>query len=144
VNKIKSIYYTSFFVFAAAVSLCGCATLSAIFTNPSSAPYITAAVDIAVATAEAKGVNATDINRIAKAALAADTGVTGTLSAISGLINGAIAKLKLPAGDQAAADILEIALSAAIQAKIGTNSTVAQAQAAISDVLNAVIAASGG
>jgi hypothetical protein len=44
----------------------------------------------------------------------------------------------------AAAKILEVAIGAAIQAKIGNNPDVAAAQATIADVLKAVIAASGG
>ena len=44
----------------------------------------------------------------------------------------------------AAAQILEDALSVAIQAQVGANPNVATAQAAIADVLNAVVAATGG
>ena len=124
----------------AAFALSSCA----LFNSPGSQVYIEAAVDIAVATAEAKGVAGADINRIAKLALAADAGTSATLAAISSLVNAQITALKLPAGDQAAAAILEVALSAAIQARIGANPSLASAQAAIADILNYVIAASGG
>jgi hypothetical protein len=93
-----------------------------------------------VATAEQKSVSSAQINSIARAALAADTGTTATLAAISSLINNQIAKLNLPAGDQAAASILEVALAAAITAKIGNNATVAQVQASIAVILQDVIA----
>jgi hypothetical protein len=137
---MKTIIYSSFFLLASAIVLCGCATLTA----PSSQIYVTAAADIAVATAEAKGVKGTDINRIAKLALASDAGTSATLSAISTLVNAQVAKLNLPAGDMAGIAILETALAAAIQGQIANNSNVGAAQAAIADVLNAVIAASGG
>lgn len=118
----------------------GCSVLAKI-TAPTSQPYIVAAVDVAVATAEAKGIPAAQINAIAKQALAADSGTAASLAAISTLVNTQLAELKLPAGDLAAAQILEDALAVAIQAQIGANPNVAQAQAAIAAVLNAVIEA---
>jgi hypothetical protein len=121
------------------VLLSGC-----FLTKPSAQPYIQAAVLIAVGTAEAKGISAVEINAIAKAALAADTGASATLTTIAGLINAQIAKLGLPAADLAAANILEAALAAAIEAKINGSTTLAQTQAAIADVLNYVIADTGG
>ncbi len=130
-------------VILVAVSMTGCAAISNWFGSPSSAPYIQAAVDIAIATAEAKGISATQINTIAKAALAADSGTTTTLAAVAGLVDSQISKLHLPPGDQAAADILVTAISAAISAKVGTNTSVANAQAAAAVVLNDVIAATG-
>lgn len=127
-----------------AVSLSGCQTVSAWFGSPNSAPIITAAVDVAVATAEQKGIQAAQINSIAKQALAADSGVSATLATVASVVNAQLAKLNLPAGDLAAANILEVAIGAAIQAKVGDNASVAQAQAAVAQVLNAVIAATGG
>ena len=120
--------------------LVGCKLLS----QPTAGPYIQAAVDIAVATAESKGVSNADINRIAKIALAADAGTNATLSSIAGVVNVQIAKLNLPPVEIAGIQILEAALSAAIQAKIGSNPDIAQAQVAIAEVLKDVIAASGG
>ncbi len=127
-----------------ALALSGCQTVSAWFGSPNSAPIITAAVDVAVATAEQKGVQAAQINSIAKQALAADSGVSATLATVASVVNAQLAKLNLPAGDLAAANILEVAIGAAIEAKIGNNASVAQAQAAVAQVLNAVIAATGG
>lgn len=125
----------------AVLALTGCATVSSWFASPNSAAYITAAVDIAVATAEAKGISAAQINGIAKLALAADSGTTTSLSAVAGLVDSQIGKLKLSTGDQAAADILVSALSAAITAKVNGNASVASAQAAAAVVLNAVVTA---
>jgi hypothetical protein len=99
-----------------------------------------AAVDVAVATAEQKGVSAAQINSIARAALAADSGTTATLATLAAVLNNQIAKLNLPAGDLAAAEVLEVALAAAITAKIGTNASVAAAQTQIAVVLQDVIA----
>lgn len=124
----------------AMVCMTGCATLTA----PSSQPYIDIAADVAVQTAEAHGVPALEINRIAKVALAADTGTGGTLTYLSSLVTAQINASGLPAGDLAAANILEATLSAAIQAKLKDNADLASAQAAVADVLKAVIAASGG
>lgn len=123
--------------------LTACATLQKVF-SPASAPYVTAAVDVAVATAESKGVSATQINSIAKQALAADTGAGASLAAVTALVNTQIAKLNLPAGDLAAVQILEVALTAAVQQQIGQNPDVAVAQADVAQLLGAVIAATGG
>lgn len=117
-----------------------CSILAKI-SAPTSQPYVVAAVDVAVAAAEAKGVSAAQINGIAKQALAADSGTAASLAAISVLVNTQLADLKLPPGDLAAAQILEDALAVAIQAQIGNSASVAQAQAAVAAVLNAVIEA---
>ncbi len=122
-------------------ALSGCATVSAWFGSPTGAVVIQAAVDVAVATAEQKGIAAAQINSIAKQALAADAGASTTVAAIGELIETQIAKLNLPAGDQAAAAILITALEAAITAKLAGNASVAQTQAAVATVLNDVIGA---
>lgn len=130
---------------AIAVSvLAGCASLSNFFSSPTGNVVVTAAVDVAVSTAEQKGISATQINAVAKQALAADSGVTATASAISGVLNAQIAKLNLPAGDLAAIDVLETAFAAALVAKIGSNTSIASAQADIATLLNQVIADTGG
>lgn len=126
-----------------AVSMGACSLLTKL-TSPAAAPVVDAAVLVAVATAEAKGVTAAQINSVAKQALAADTGVTGTLAAVSTLVNVQIAKLSLPAADMAAIQIVEVALEAEITAKIGANANLATAQAAVAEVLNDVIAVTGG
>ena len=126
-----------------ASTLTGCATMQKVF-SPSAAPYVTAAVDVAVATAESKGVSAAQINSIAKQALAADTGAGASLAAVTALVNAQVAKLNLPAGDLAAVQILEVALTAAVQQQIGQNPNVAVAQADVAQLLNAVISATGG
>jgi hypothetical protein len=128
---------------AATVSLTGCATMQKVF-SPNATPYVTAAVDVAVATAESKGVPAAKINSIAKQALAADTGAGASLAAVMALVNAEVAKLNLPAADLAAVQILEVALTSAVQQQIGQNPNVAVAQADVAQLLNAVIAATGG
>lgn len=124
--------------------LTGCASVQSFLGSPTGTEVVAASVDIAVATAEAKGISAVQINTIAKAALAADSGTAATLAAVSGVVQSELAALKLPVADQAAADILVAALSAAIQAKVGTNTTLATAQADAAVVLAAVVAATGG
>lgn len=123
--------------------LSGCSVLSKL-GMPAAQPYVTAAVDVAVATAEAKGIPAGQINSVCKVALAADSGTAATLATVAAAVNAELAKLNLPPGDLAAAQILEDALSVAIQAQVGANPNVATAQAAIADVLHAAIAATGG
>lgn len=124
--------------------LAACASVSSFFSSTDGQAVVQASVLVAVATAEAKGVPAAEINKVAVAALAADTGVSGTLAAVSGLVDQAIAASTLPAADLAAAKILEVAIAAAIAAKVGNNADLAAAQADVAVVLNAVIAASGG
>lgn len=126
------------------MTLHGCATVSAWFSSPSAQPVIIAAVDVAVATAEQKGVTAVQINDVAKQALVANQSTSATLATVSAVVNQQIAKLNLPAGDLAAVQILEVALAAEIQSRIGTNADLAAARAAVADVLNAVIEATGG
>lgn len=129
---------------ALTVGMTGCAQLTTFESSPTGSAVITASVDIAVATAEAKGFSAAQINAIAHKALIADQGATATLAAISAVVQSELALLKLPLADQAAADVLLAALSAAVQAKVGTNTTLAQAQAEAAVVINDVIAATGG
>lgn len=128
----------------ALMALCACASIQSFFGSPASQPIVDAVVLVAVATAEQKGVPAAQINKVAKAALVADTGVAGSLAAISALVDDAIAKSGLPAADLAAAKILEVALAAAITSKIGNNADLAAVQSDVAVILNSVIAASGG
>lgn len=124
------------------LSLSACASLSNFLSSPTGQETIQAVVSIAVATAEQKGVPAAKINAIAKAGLAADTGTTATLATVNTIINSKL--VSLPALDQQAVMILETALDAAIAAKVQGNTSIAQAQASISQVLQAVVTASGG
>jgi hypothetical protein len=123
----------------------GCATVGNWFaTDPAAPVVVTISVDVAVAAAEQNGVKASDINRIAQIALAADQGTTATLAAVSAAVNAEITKLNLPPLDLAAANALEALVSAAVQQKLAGNADLASAQAAVSQVLTAVIAATGG
>lgn len=126
------------------LGLHGCAQVTAFEQSPTGAAVIQASVDVAVATAETKGISAAQINSIARQALAADQSGAATLATVSALVDKEIADLKLPPADQAAADILLAALSAAVQAKVGSNASLAQAQASAAFVINYVIAATGG
>jgi hypothetical protein len=117
----------------------GCATVSKWFSG--NATILNDTVIIAVDVAEGQGITAAQIHRIASFALAADSGTGGTLAALSNLVNAQIAAAHLPPTDQAAISVFEVALSAAISAKIGNNATVAATQAAVADVLKDVIAA---
>ena len=122
----------------------GCATVEGFFASPQSQPVIVIAVDVAVATAEQKGVPADKINAIAKAALVADSSPNATLGAVAALVNVEIGKLNLPPLDLIAAQTLEMAITQAIDAQIGKNPNVATAQANVATILAAVIAATGG
>lgn len=132
---------------AAVLTLQGCATVQKLTTavsSPQAQPFIQAGAAVAVATAESKGVKAAQIVSIAQEALQADSNTAATLATVGAVINTELAKLNLPAGDIDAAIILESAFSVYIQSQVGNNATVAQTQAAVADVLNAIIAAAGG
>lgn len=126
------------------LNLCACSTVSSWLSSPTGIEVDVAAVDVAIAAAEAKGVTAVEINKVAKAALAADAGTPATIGAISTAVNGAISKANLPAADLAAINLIELALSQAITAKIGANPTVAALQTDVASVLSLVITATGG
>lgn len=143
VSAVKTAAPVLLCAFLAVTALTGCTTMQKVF-SPNAAPYVTAAVDVAVATAESKGVPAAKINSIAKQALAADTGAGASLAAVTALVNTQVAKLNLPAADLAAVQILELALTSAVQQQIGQNPNVAVAQADVAQLLNAVISATGG
>lgn len=127
-------------VAALTAPLAGCASLA----TPQGQAVLQDAVSAAVIGAELKGVQAAQINGIAKVALAADAGASATLSTVAGLVDGQLAKLKLPPADQVAADLVVASLASAISAKVGSNATLAQVQAGVADVLRDVIAATGG
>lgn len=137
-------------VAAAALVLCmgfglgGCATVEGLFASPAAAPVIESVVLIAVGTAESKGITAAEINKVCKIALAADSGTGATLATVAAAVNAELAILNLPAADLAAANILEAALSAAIQAKIGSNADVATTEENVATVLAVAINATGG
>lgn len=124
------------------LAMSACASTSAFFGSPNGQATIIAVVDIAVATAEQKGVSAAEINSLAKVALEADSSTTATLSTVNSIINAKLTSL--PALDQNAVQILEVALDAAIAAKVQGNANLASAQAATAQILQAVIAATGG
>lgn len=129
------------------LALAGCATfakITAAVSSPQAQPFIQAGAQVAVATAESKGVTAAQIINVAQKALQADSGTAATLATVGQIINAELVKLNLPAGDIAAASILEASFSVYIQSQLGNNATVAQTQAAVADVLNAIIAAAGG
>lgn len=129
------------------IALSGCATfakITAAVSSPQAQPFIQAGAQVAVATAESKGVTAAQIIGVAQKGLQADSGTAATLATVGQVINTELTKLNLPAGDIAAAAILEASFSVYIQSQLGNNATVAQTQAAVADVLNAIIAAAGG
>jgi hypothetical protein len=121
--------------------LSGCASLSAKVTAPSSQPYVTDAANTAVLIAESQGITAAQINAVAQKALAADSGTTATLATVSSVINAQLAKLSLSPIEALAVSALESGLTAGINQQLQSNTSVAQVQAAIADVLNAVIKA---
>lgn len=113
-------------------------------TSPAAQPIIQAAALVAVGTAEQHGVSAAQLVSLGNAVLAADSGTTATLSALAGVANAQLAKLNLPPADLAAAPIVEAAINTAISAQVGNNATLAQSQAALADLLRALVTAAGG
>lgn len=133
----------------AALSLCGCGTLSKL-TTPTAQPYIQAAVAVAVATAVGTGntasqqAKALQIKGIAQQLLAVDEGATVPLTQLEAIVNAKIAAMKLPAGDVIAAQVLMAAISTTVQLEIQnlTNGAVSPTtQAAVAAILTDVITA---
>lgn len=141
---------------AAGLGLSGCSTVqlakanavvtkvNAAVTSPAAQPVILAGAFAAVATAQQHGITAAQVNSIAKAALAADSGTGATLAAVGAAVNAQLDKLKLPPADLVAAQLVESSFAAYIQSRLGANPTLAQSQAAVADVLQAIVTASGG
>jgi hypothetical protein len=131
-------------VFLALSVLAGCATVSKVasdITAPTSQPYVTAAANGAVLLAESQGITAAQINGVAVKALAADSGTSATLATVGTVLNAQLAKLGLNAIESVVASALVSGLTNAINQQLQSNTSVAQVQAAIADVLNAVIKA---
>lgn len=139
--------------FAVMFGMGGCTTaqnaeVQAVVTSPAAQVLVTAAVDAAVATAESKGITAAQINSVAKVALTAAGSTGATVGTVTAVANAKLATLNLPAGDLAAAQLLESLIGAEIQARLAADPTAAanvgSASTDVSFVLNAVIGATGG
>lgn len=131
-------------IFAAcliAVALTGCASVQSFFTSPTGQTVLATAIPVAVQVAEGQGVPASEIKTICADALAADAGTSVTLATLTTEMNTTLTKLN-PA-DKAAISIVEVALNSAINAKLAGNATVANIQAAASQVFTACVAAAG-
>jgi hypothetical protein len=122
----------------------GCTTLTADMSTPVGQATTAAIAQVAVTTAETKGVTAAELQKLASAGLAADASATTTLLSVEGALNAAFTKMGLPSGDAAALQILEVALDGAAAASVGSNKTYQNAQVEISDLLTAVLVAAGG
>lgn len=125
-------------------ALTACASVQSFLGSPSGEVVTVAAVDVAVTTAEQRGVKAAQINAIAKAVLAADAGATTTLAQITAVASAELSTAGVPAGDVAAYQILAAAFDAYLVAKYGSNSTVVNVQVDVATFAGAVIAATGG
>lgn len=126
------------------LGLHGCASTQAFLTSPTGTEVVAAGVQVAVTTAEGKGITAAQINAVAKTVLADDQGATASLSALTAAVNGAAVKAGVPAGDVQAFQILETAFDVWLIAKYGSNATVQNVQADVAAFCNAVIADTGG
>lgn len=131
-------------VLGAGTTLIGCASVQSFLSSPTGQTIVPAGVEVAIATAEQKGVTAAQINSVSKAVLAADTSAATTVVGLTAAVNAQVAKLNLPAGDVAAFQILETAFDAYLVSKYGNNPTVAQVQADVALFVNTAIAMTGG
>jgi len=125
-------------------ALHGCASVQSWLSSPTGAVVVSAGVEVAVTTAESKGVSAAQINSVAKAVLQADSGANATVTALTAAVNGAAVKAGVPPGDMAAFQILETAFDAWLVTKYGDNATVQNIQADVAAFCAAVIADTGG
>jgi hypothetical protein len=121
----------------------GCASVQSFVGSPTGQTVVVAGVQVGVTTAEQKGVTAAQINSVAKAVLAADTGVSATVTTLTAAVNSAAQKAGVPPGDIVAFQVLETAFDAYLVAKYGNNPTVANVQADVALFCNAVIADTG-
>lgn len=131
------------FMVCAILGLSGCATTNAP-TTAQAQPVMQAAVLVAVATAEQHGVQAKDINRIAKVALLTDQNDSATLGEIGAAVNYEINQLPLQPADVAAVAIVTAGLASFIKARIGSDPKIAATQTVVADVLREIIVATGG
>jgi len=132
-------------VAALAVSMQGCKVLESPAAQPFDAIAVGVAVDTVVGTnAATQAARASAVKAIAQKVLAADTGVTATVGNLQALAMAQIAKLNLPPGDAAAADLLVAVLNTAATQYISTltagNANVANTEVAVAQVCNWVIA----
>lgn len=126
------------------MTLSGCALIE----SPAAQPFDTVAIDVGVDAVV--GINpitaaprAAAIQKIAMEVLAADTGTLVTVDALLTVINGKVAALQLPPGDAEAAALFVAVVETAVNtyvAKLPTNATAANVQAAVGFVAKAVIA----
>lgn len=131
-------------IVGSSAGLSGCATVQGLFASPAAPVVIAVSVDVAVAAAEQHGVSVQQINAVAKIALAASSSTGATLATVSSAANAEITKLNLNPLDVAAADALEAVITATVTQKLAGNADLAAAQADVAQVLQAVIAATGG
>jgi uncharacterized protein YceK len=125
-------------------TLHGCASVQSFFSSPTGQEVVIAGVDVAVTTAESKGVSALQINSVAKSVLAADSGASATLAALSSAVDGAAVKAGVPSGDMLAFQILEAAFDSYLLTKYGNNPAVANVQADVAAFCHQVIIDTGG
>ncbi len=125
-------------------TLQGCASVQSFLGSPTGEVVVIAGVQVAVTTAEQKGISAAQINAISKTVLADSQGVTLSLSALTAAANAELIKLNLPAADVAAFQVLEVAFDAYLVSKYGSNTTVQNIQADLALFLNQAIAGTGG
>jgi hypothetical protein len=125
-------------------SLHGCATIQSWLGSPTGEAVVIAGVQVAVTTAEQKGISAAQINSIARTVFVDTQGVAISLSALTAAANAELIKLKLPPNDVAAFQVLEVAFDAYLVSKYGSNETVQNVQADLALFLNQVIADTGG
>ncbi len=102
----------------------GCASTQAWLGTPTGEAVTIAGVQVAVTTAEQKGVSAAQINSVAKSIIADVQMSTVTLATMTATLNAELIKLKVPAGDVAAFQGLELAFDAYLVGKYGNNPTV--------------------
>lgn len=127
-----------------AAVLCACAYLESPAAQPLDAIAVAVAVDTVVGTnTVTQAARASAVKAIAAQVLAADTGTAATVDSLEAVAASKVAALKLPPGDQAAAQLFLAVIDTAANtylAKLTGGATVANTQAAIAVVCNWVIA----
>lgn len=129
---------------APAFFLPGCAVLESPAAQPFDAIAVSVGVDTVVGTNPVtQAARAASVKRIALLVLAADTGVTATVASLEAIAAAEVAKLHLPPGDQAAAQLLLAVLDTAVNQYVAVKTggaTIQNTQVAIATVCGWVTA----
>lgn len=143
-GTVVKLHWLTVLMVATLTLMMGCTSTQTFLTSPTGTAVVSDGVAVAIIAAEAKGVSALQINRVAKAVLAADQGTSTTLAALASVVNREVLKAGVPPVDVGAFQILEAEFNTWLIAKYGNNVTVQNVQADVAAFCQIVITDTGG